>query len=209
LNAVHPEDTFQVLARLLVAKCDLFANFPALAAAPYCLKSSVSLVEFRQFLSTLEGRSVKVTIDNFTGLSQLSEEFQFREMATLLSQFRECGELTKAAATLSKLEERVQQRDQEIAEFQAELSRQSQAQEKAVTALIRRLALMENEMSARRSEAETDTGPIGTQFKTEPEARTRILAQEEQMQHFKRDTALLRCALSRESRLQELAEKRI
>jgi hypothetical protein len=43
---------------------------------------------FREFVSALEGTMVKVTNNNFSALSQLCEEFHFRDLAAPLSQFR-------------------------------------------------------------------------------------------------------------------------
>jgi hypothetical protein len=64
---------------LLVSKCDLFSDDPGFAAVPYDLKSHVSVSDFRQFVSALEGTTVTVTNNNFKGLSQLCEEFHFRD----------------------------------------------------------------------------------------------------------------------------------
>jgi hypothetical protein len=59
----------QVLALLLVHKGDLFSDDPGLAAFPYCLKSQVSVTGFREFVSALEGTTVKVTNNTAKGLS--------------------------------------------------------------------------------------------------------------------------------------------
>jgi hypothetical protein len=88
VTLVHPDATLQVSAPLLVFKCDLFVDDPGLAAFPYHLKSRVSVSDFREFVSALEGTTVKVTNNNIKGLLQLSDEFRFRDLITRLSQFR-------------------------------------------------------------------------------------------------------------------------
>jgi hypothetical protein len=74
---VHPNAALQVPAKLLVNKYDLFSDDRVLVALPYHLKSRVSVSDFREFVSALEGRIVKVTHNNFKGLLQPSEEFRF------------------------------------------------------------------------------------------------------------------------------------
>jgi hypothetical protein len=43
--------------------------------------------DFQELVSALEGTTVKVINNNFKGLSQLCEEFGFRDLASQLSQF--------------------------------------------------------------------------------------------------------------------------
>jgi hypothetical protein len=64
-------------------------------------------------VSALEGREVKVTNTNINGLSQLCEEFRFRELDGRLSQFRDCTDSTEDVVLLSR----------EIASLRCELSR--------------------------------------------------------------------------------------
>jgi hypothetical protein len=78
---VHPLRTFQVQSRLIVRKCDLFADNPILAASPYTVQSHVSLTDFGEFVSLLEGNAATITNDNFKGLSALSNEFRFGDLA--------------------------------------------------------------------------------------------------------------------------------
>jgi hypothetical protein len=87
VTLVHPNTTLQVPAPLLVSKCDLFADDAGLAAFPYPLKSQVAVSDFREFVAALEDTTLKVTNSNFRGLSQLCEEFRFRDLAGWLSQF--------------------------------------------------------------------------------------------------------------------------
>jgi hypothetical protein len=47
VTLVHREATVQVPARLLISKCDLFADDPGLAAVPYHFKCRISLNDFR------------------------------------------------------------------------------------------------------------------------------------------------------------------
>jgi hypothetical protein len=87
VTLVHTNATLQVPAKLFVNKCDLFGDDPGLAAFPYHLKSQVSVSDFREFVSALEGMTVKVTNNNFKGLLQLCEEFRFGDLKAQLSQF--------------------------------------------------------------------------------------------------------------------------
>jgi hypothetical protein len=87
VDLVDPNATLQVSARLLINKCDLFFNDPELTALPYHLKSRVSVSDFREFISALEGTTVKVTSNNFKGLSQLCEEFHFRDLWHFLTKY--------------------------------------------------------------------------------------------------------------------------
>jgi hypothetical protein len=97
LALVHPDATLQVPAKLLITKCDLFVDNPRLALFPYRLKSQVSVNDFRKFVSALKGTTVKVTKNNFKGLSQLCEEFHFRGLAAQLSQFQASEDFKKDA----------------------------------------------------------------------------------------------------------------
>jgi hypothetical protein len=114
---VHPLQTFQVSGRTLIEKSDTFADNLSLTSFSYALKSHVSLMVFREFVSALGGRFVTITNDNFRGLSELCDEFRFRELAVALAQFRDSdnfkeGETVKdseARMGVSELEERMQQ----------------------------------------------------------------------------------------------------
>jgi hypothetical protein len=156
VSLVHPQQTFQALEKLLIQKCGLFTEGPIVVASPYTLRSKVSLSDFRTFVSALEGASVTITKDNFGGLSRLCEEFQFRELAERLSQFRG-SEAFKEDVTLKDsevrerlfvLEERMQQRDHDIAALRTELSRHSAVQDLSSEALLGRMARLEAEVSA-------------------------------------------------------------
>jgi hypothetical protein len=116
VSLVHPQQTFQVLEKLLVQKCGLFMEDPIVVASPYTVKSKVSQSDFRTFVSALEGAPVAITNDNFGGLSGLCEEFHFGALAERLSQFRESDDLKEdlmlkdleARKRLSALEEQMQ-----------------------------------------------------------------------------------------------------
>jgi hypothetical protein len=71
---VHPLRTFKVSARLIVFKCDLFTDNPGLAASPHAVRSPVSLADFGEFVSLLEGNAIAITNDNIKGLSALCDE---------------------------------------------------------------------------------------------------------------------------------------
>jgi hypothetical protein len=94
---VHPNAQLHFSVCLLLSKRDLFADDPALASVPYHRQSEVSVSDFRDFVSALEGATVKVTSNTFRGFSQLSQELYFRDLATQLSQFRASEEIKKDA----------------------------------------------------------------------------------------------------------------
>jgi predicted nucleic acid-binding Zn-ribbon protein len=86
--------------------------------------------DFREFVSALEGTTVKVTKNNINGLFQLWEEFHFRDLAAQLSQFRESGNFTENVVLLSvrkerilTLEEQMHHGKREIASLRREISR--------------------------------------------------------------------------------------
>jgi hypothetical protein len=99
VSLVHPQQTFQVLEKLLIQKCGLFMEDPILIAQSYTVKSKVSLSDFQTFVSTLEGASVTITNDNFGGFSRLCDEFHFEELAERLSQFRESEDFKEDGTT--------------------------------------------------------------------------------------------------------------
>jgi hypothetical protein len=117
-----------------------------LVASSYTVKSKVSQSEFRTFVSALEGASVPITNDNIGGLTRLCEEFHFGALAERLSQFRESDDFKEdgmlkdleARKRLLALEERMEQRDCEIASLRIELSRHLRAQESTSEALLGR-----------------------------------------------------------------------
>jgi predicted RNase H-like nuclease (RuvC/YqgF family) len=152
VSLVHPQRTLQVSAKLLVQKCDLFGDDPTLTAFPYKVTSEVSLTDFRAFISALEGRTVTMSNGNIRGLTRLSEELHFRELSAQVSQFRESEEFKEEVTQedletrkrLAALEERMQQRDREIAALQTELSQQQHNQE----AVLGRVARLEADVLA-------------------------------------------------------------
>jgi hypothetical protein len=167
VSLVHPHETFQVSYRLLVQNSHLFANDPMLAACPYTLKSQVSLDDFRVFISALTGAAVTIKNDNFRGLSQLCEEFQFRDLAAQLSRFCDPDDLKEQlTGRLSALEERIHRHDREIEALRCELLRQLRAPEaienenlqdmlremrESTEAVLGRIARLESEVSALKS----------------------------------------------------------
>jgi hypothetical protein len=156
---VHPLQTFKVSARLITFKSGLFANNPGLVTSPYAVRSEVSLNDFSEFVSALEGNSVTITNDNFPGLSALCDEFCFRDLAAALSQFRDTADFQEAETAkdsevrrrLSALEEGMQKREQEIASLHRKLLRQLQGQESATEGVLERVSRLEAELSALRS----------------------------------------------------------
>jgi hypothetical protein len=89
VTLVHPEETLKVPVLQAINKCSLFQKNQTLAATPYRIKSLVTLPDFREFVSALEGKEVEITDTNFPGLQRLCEEFGFSEFAAKLSKFSE------------------------------------------------------------------------------------------------------------------------
>jgi hypothetical protein len=120
------------LSKRVVCSCE----FPAF---DYSVQSQVSLADLREFLSALNGTTVRINHDNVKRLSQLCQEFGFDGLAPLFVEYWSSERFREEAAMedlekrmrLSALEERMQQDDVDIATLQAELSRQSLAQESA------------------------------------------------------------------------------
>jgi hypothetical protein len=87
VTLIHPEETLTVPALQMISKCSVFEKNVTLANIPYEVQSSVSLSIFREFVSELEGNTVKITRMNLNGLEQLCEEFGFEEFSAKLSNF--------------------------------------------------------------------------------------------------------------------------
>jgi hypothetical protein len=103
VTLVHPQKSVPVLARWLFQKSGLFAVNKTLAKSFYIVKSQVSLDDFQEFVSALEGATVTISNDNFRGLSQLSAEFRFRALTEQLSQFRQSDNF-REDATMANIE---------------------------------------------------------------------------------------------------------
>jgi hypothetical protein len=176
VSLVHPQQRFDVLGELLVQKCDLFRDDPTLTVSPYTLTSQVSVSDFRTFVTALEGASVSITKDNLGGLTQLCKEFHFGDLEERLSQFRESDDLKEdvtlndfeARKRLSALEERMQQHDREIAALRADLSRHLRLQESSSEGLLGRVARLEAEVSALRTESALARSTVPTQKSPPP-----------------------------------------
>jgi hypothetical protein len=156
---------------MLIDKSNLFRDSPMLGGSPCTLKSPVSLEDFRAVVAAVAGTAVTIKNNNFRGLSQLCAEFGFGDLAAQLSQFRDSGDLkeegtredSEARKRLSALEERMQQRNKEIAALRCELSRQLHVYGSAVEALFGRVGRLEAEVIALRSTTEIETAPTLTQ----------------------------------------------
>jgi hypothetical protein len=172
---VHPRETINISVRTLIRTCDLFGDDPALTASPYHVTSQVSLSVFREFVSVLEGADVTIKNNNFRSLSQLCDEFRFRELAAQLSRFRESGDFNEDAVRLSELEQRMDQRDLEI-----EVLRQRVAQLEADG--VRpddqmRLSAVEEQMQQREQEIEVLQGGLSRQLDAHESAEKRVQAE--------------------------------
>jgi hypothetical protein len=134
LELVHPHETLTVPFRTLVMKCNLFADDPMLAGAPYSVQAPVSVDNFHQFVSALANQPVAVTVAHFGGLSLLCDEFRFTALSERLPANRQSPDLkaamddSEARLRLSAREERLPQRDHDFAALR-------QAQESTAAAL--------------------------------------------------------------------------
>jgi hypothetical protein len=165
VTLVHPNATLQVPVRLLTSKCDLFGGDPGLTAFPYHLKSQICVSDFREFVSALKGTTVKVTNNNFRGLSQLCEEFRFRDLDGPLSEFRKSGDFPEDAVLLPVLEERILAMEElesgkrEAASLRRELSRLQESFEQRIRteaeSAIRRANELGKSVAEVRSDVET------------------------------------------------------
>jgi hypothetical protein len=81
VTLVHSQETLQIHAYLLVNKRNLFDGDPGLAALPYHLKCRISVSDWREFVSALDGTPVTISNSNHRGLPQLCDEFGFRDLA--------------------------------------------------------------------------------------------------------------------------------
>jgi hypothetical protein len=130
VTLVHPEETLKVPGLQAITKCSLFQKNLTLSAAPYRVKSPVTLSDFREFVSALEGKEVEITDTNFPGLQRLCEEFGFWAFAVKLSEFRRSMGFQEAAdadarGRIAALEERAEQHDRDIAVLQDKFMRLS------------------------------------------------------------------------------------
>jgi uncharacterized coiled-coil protein SlyX len=149
VTLLHPEETFTIPSLQAMTKCILFQNNPTLLVSPYRVQSPVSLSIFRDFISALEGNSIKITDTNFTELHQLCKEFGFTELAAKISEFRPSmdfkegeSEDSDARGRIAALEEKSNQHSHVIAML-----------EDKVTQLSTEFGRLVGEVSALRSAA--------------------------------------------------------
>jgi hypothetical protein len=88
VTLIHPEETFTIPIVQTINKCSLFQNNSTLLVSPYPVQSPVSLSIFREFISALEVKSVKITDTHFKDLELFRDEFDFSEISAKLAQFR-------------------------------------------------------------------------------------------------------------------------
>jgi predicted RNase H-like nuclease (RuvC/YqgF family) len=125
VTLIHPEQTVTVPVVQAINKCSLFQNNPALLVAPYQVASSVNLSIFREFVSELEGKTVKITGASFTGLQRLCKGFR-------PSMSFKKTEDPEARARIAALEEKAEQHDHVIVILQDELTQHSTSFERLV-----------------------------------------------------------------------------
>jgi hypothetical protein len=130
ISLVHPEETLTVPIVQAMTKCSLFQNNPTLLVSPYRVESSVSLSIFREFVSALKGKPLKIADTNFTELDRLCEEFGFDELSSKLSQFRpflglKASEDSDTRERMAALEYKTEQHDFIIAMLQCKIAQLS------------------------------------------------------------------------------------
>jgi hypothetical protein len=95
VTLIHPEDSFTIPVHQAISKCSLFENNSTLTISPYRIPSSVSLSIFREFISALEGNSVKISTITVVGLNRLCDELGFTDFSSKLCRFFEGSESSK------------------------------------------------------------------------------------------------------------------
>jgi hypothetical protein len=164
VTLVHPHETLQVSAQLLIDKCNLFSDNRELTASPYTPVSQISLRVFREFASAVEGTAVVINNDNFIGLLRLCKEFRFRDLTAQISQFLNSDDFKEEALTedaenrahLWELDESMHLYDRKIDALRGQIMRESGSRESAVKA-------MRAEVEAARhqaNEVQTDVAQI-------------------------------------------------
>jgi hypothetical protein len=122
LLALEVAQTRTPVHRLPLLQC---CNSPSLHQESECyrVQSNVSPDLFRDFLSAIEGHDIKITIQNFSILSELSTEFGFTSLLRKLETFSKSSEwdfhqlqitLKEQSQRLSNLESVVSQSHKDI-----------------------------------------------------------------------------------------------
>jgi hypothetical protein len=127
LIIVHPELQIAISVVPLLTKCELFKTNPILFNSPYQVQSNVPLVVLREFLTALEGKRVKITSNNHSFLSVLSNEFGFHGLDTDLTTFHTLSLVSTLEARVRALEERIANADCEIETLHRTVSRLEKA----------------------------------------------------------------------------------
>jgi hypothetical protein len=65
VTLIHPGGAFHVSYQMLVQKSQLFADDLTLTSSPYNVSSQVSVSNFREFVSALEGDAVRIKNNDF------------------------------------------------------------------------------------------------------------------------------------------------
>jgi hypothetical protein len=149
------KEVFYVQSVMARQVCDVLARDPQMLR--WVVRSTVSSAVFRVFLSAIEGNAVEVTNENVDGLWTLSDEFQFWSLLWRVRAFKETPtyQIGRQNECIDGLEKRLQEFSQHIetheaslkaavvrlSQVEAELKRQSQAQESTSASLRAALAL--------------------------------------------------------------------
>jgi hypothetical protein len=144
-------------------KCSLFQNDSTLLVSPYRVQSPVSLSIFREFLSALDGKAIKITDTNYTELERLCNEFGFSELGAKLSEFRPSIDFKEtedadARGRIAVLEEESNQHSHDIAMLQDKVTQLSTDFERLVgeVSVLRSTAVIIDELSEAFSPAEME-----------------------------------------------------
>jgi hypothetical protein len=119
IDLVLAGERYPVDENLLAENASLFTQRPDLFAPSYHIRASVHPNTVRLFVNALEGRTIEVTNENFSGLSRLCGEFEVPELSAKLARFRESPVFRDHSAEdailrLAIIEERLAQQSQLI-----------------------------------------------------------------------------------------------
>jgi hypothetical protein len=154
ITLVHAQESRQVSGRQFIHKCTILNENPAMIAAPYLVRSSVSLSVFNDFVSALEDEAIQITKDNYGGLMLLVNEFGCQDLAEQLSIFRESSAFnmpdnlqdSSLQDKVMSMKELMLVHDRRMAALHSELFTQSQRINSILTEWLPRLSRVEMEM---------------------------------------------------------------
>jgi hypothetical protein len=159
VKLVHPAETRQVSVRHLMGRCTLFQRNPHLTGAPYTVNPSVPLTAFQAFVSALEETPIQFTIANFSGLTQLCDEFGFTDLDAQLSEFRHLpttpevqGMDVEARSRIADLEDSALRLGRQVQGLFDRLSRELRGHEETISRLTADVERLSGEVQTSRAE---------------------------------------------------------